>query len=197
MSDVTDVEQERDDAISALAVVIAEREKLRAAKDAAYAERNKLVAALSKCFPALLARHPDEDKDWEDDWRWIVFITLPTGQATWHIHDSELPLFAHLERSAATWDGHSTEEKYRRVEALAPFAQMETALVDLSGDVTDDEDLATWECNPGRGCWEAARRQGRREAIAEMRRVQIGFGHTPECKCAGCEVLARMEKRES
>jgi hypothetical protein len=92
--------------------------ELDAAKNAAYTERNALVAALSKMFPASLERHPAEE-EWEDDWRWIVFIDLPTGQATWHIHDSELPNFAHLPREAGRkWDGHPTAEKYARLAAL-------------------------------------------------------------------------------
>jgi hypothetical protein len=92
--------------------------ELRAQKDAAYAERDRLVAALSKQFPAHLARH--EGADWEDDWRNIVCVHLPTGQATWHIHDSEVPWFAHLPMGDAHWDGHSTGEKYRRLDALPP-----------------------------------------------------------------------------
>lgn len=90
---------------------------LRAAKDAAYAERNQLVAALSKQFPASVEQH--EGEDWEDDWRNVVFIDLPTGQVSWHIHDSELYLFDHLPKNEGrVWDGHSTEEKYGRLNSL-------------------------------------------------------------------------------
>ena len=88
-------------------------------KDAAYRERDQLVCALSKLFPSSLERHPDTDTTWENDWRWIVFINLPTGQATWHIHDSELGLFGHLQRcTGAKWDGHTTPQKYERIAAL-------------------------------------------------------------------------------
>ncbi len=87
-------------------------------KNNAYAERNCLVAALSKLFPASLERHP-ETEAYEADWRWIVFVDLPAGQVCWHIHDSELPLFDHLPRNAGRkWDGHDREEKYRRVSEL-------------------------------------------------------------------------------
>lgn len=90
---------------------------LESQKNQAYAERNRLVAALSKLFPASLERH--EGENWEDDWRWVVYIDLPTGQASWHIHDSELELFQHLERNTGRkWDGHSPEEKYKRLEQL-------------------------------------------------------------------------------
>lgn len=94
-------------------------QKLVEEKDLAYKERNKLVAAFTKMamalgHPAQLWRHPEDEK-WEDDWRWIVAIYLPTGQVTWHIHDSELPLFAGLKKALNNWDGHNTKEKYDRV----------------------------------------------------------------------------------
>ena len=90
------------------------------AKDMAYRERNMLVCALSKLFPSSLERHSDEDRHWDNDWRWIVFIDLPTGQATWHIHDRELTMFDHLPRGTGrVWDGHTNEVKYDRVLALS------------------------------------------------------------------------------
>ena len=114
---------------------MSEIEELHKQKDQAYWERNQLVVALSKIFPAWLARHPEEDKEWEDDWRWIVFIEIPTKelemkyvqggftvkhkrQVSWHIHDSDLPHFSHLQQRLNTWDGHSTEEKYRRLSHI-------------------------------------------------------------------------------
>ncbi len=98
----------------------AENERLREQKDGTYTERDSLVATLSKLLPSWLERHPDDDVDWEDDWRWIVFIDPPSGQMSWHIHDSELGWFDHLTRSGANrWDGHTTEEKYQRLAALA------------------------------------------------------------------------------
>jgi hypothetical protein len=102
----------------------ARAEAAERAKDGAYRERDKLVAALSVFFPAWLERHPEEE-EWEDDWRWTVFILgdAPSGQMAWHIHDSELPLFDHLQRSKGhRWDGHSTEEKYERLANARPEA---------------------------------------------------------------------------
>ena len=96
----------------------AERDAAVASKDGAYHERDMLVAALSKCFPSYLARHSDEDKNWDNDWRWIVYIELPTGQASWHIHDSERELFNHLQVQENKWDGHNTERKCQRLAAL-------------------------------------------------------------------------------
>lgn len=96
------------------------REKLLAAvagKNGSYDERNRLVSLLAALYPSCLERHSDADKEWEDDWRWIVFIDLPTGQASWHIHDSQLSLFDGIPRLRGwMWDGHTTEEKYRHIE---------------------------------------------------------------------------------
>jgi hypothetical protein len=95
---------------------------LEAQKDGAYAERDKLVTLISKVFPAHLERHPDSDTTWDDDWRWIVFVELPTGQCSWHIHDNELQMFEHLQYlKTQSWDGHTTEQKYERVLAYAPY----------------------------------------------------------------------------
>lgn len=100
---------------------------LEVAKNQAYSERNQLVALLSKLFPASLERHNEADKEWEDDWRWIVFIDFGMrgteygqkvpGVLSWHIHDSELSRFDHLPRQKGvhTWDGHTTMEKYVRL----------------------------------------------------------------------------------
>lgn len=97
--------------------------ELEQAKNDAYAERDRLVAALSKCFPSHLAVHLGDD--WEDDWRNIVCIHLPTGQATWHVHDSELRWFTHLPLGceSCSWDGHTTDEKYERLAALAALGE--------------------------------------------------------------------------
>jgi len=103
----------------------AERDEQKASKDTAYSERDMLVCLISKLFPSHLERHPSSDESWEDDWRWIVFVELPTGQATWHIHDSELSWFDHLQRTDGnTWDGHTTSEKYCRVERIERISSM-------------------------------------------------------------------------
>lgn len=98
-------------------------EELTKQKDGAYSERNQCVALLSKLMPAWLEQHP-AGEDWDPDWRWIVFMMLPTAnQVSWHIHDSELSMFDHLtRRDSHSWDGHSTEAKYERM-AKVPHQQ--------------------------------------------------------------------------
>lgn len=109
--------------------VVDEIKALVAQKDAAYWERNQLVAALSKLYPAWLEYHKEE----EEGWRWIVFIEIPTKelenkyvqggyevkhkrQVSWHIHNSEITNFGHLPtKRGNAWDGHTSEEKYMRL----------------------------------------------------------------------------------
>lgn len=125
---------ERDEARGELAALqvqrerdLVELERLRRQKDGAYSERNKVVAALARLSlaPGLgadvcIAHH--EGKDWEDDWRTILVIWCRAGQLTWHFHDSERPLLEGIRAAQPgehVWDGHSTEEKYTRLERWA------------------------------------------------------------------------------
>ncbi len=106
-------------------------QSIRQAKDDAYSERNRLVSFLARLYPAHLKRHPDDDKTWEDEWRCIVCIHSPAGQLTWHIHDSETKQFGFLNRKPdpftdCVWDGHTTEEKYRRLAELPLAKRNET-----------------------------------------------------------------------
>jgi hypothetical protein len=99
-------------------------------KDQAYTERNKLVSFLARLYPAHIKYHPKEDLGWETDWRTIVCIHSPAGQMTWHLHDSEVSMFGFLNRKpdpfvSCEWDGHTTEEKYRRLAEL-PLALKQT-----------------------------------------------------------------------
>ena len=84
------------------------------------AERNKCVALIARMAVAQglevgLDRHDEADESWDNEWRNIIFIELPSGQVSWHFHDSELPLFNWLAQYEGAWDGHTTEEKYQRV----------------------------------------------------------------------------------
>jgi hypothetical protein len=123
-------------------------EELRAAKDQAYSERNRVLQLLTKVVPAHLRRHePANDPDWDPQWRWVVCVHPPFGpQMTWHIHERELSWFDHLirhpnpgrvmifDRAGAIrhgiftvcegWDGHTTEEKHSRIHYYPPVFRL-------------------------------------------------------------------------
>jgi hypothetical protein len=106
------------------AALTAQADELEAqhnAKDGAYWERNNLVALLSKVFPA--GKKKTAIEGWPDDWRGCVYIDLPTGQASWHYHDSQAHLFDHLPEYQGEWDGHTTGEKYERIAGYQATAQ--------------------------------------------------------------------------
>lgn len=98
-------------------------EAAEAAKNGAYSERNKTVVALAHMARLAGCRvgireHNPADEGWDDDWRAILMIDLPTGQASWHFHDSERPMLAEFGPYPDEWDGHTTDEKYDRLAAL-------------------------------------------------------------------------------
>lgn len=83
--------------------------------DAVYRERAHLVAHLTALYPAALVASAPDAPEWA-----VVYVNLPTGQVSWRIAVRDLPLFADIEVVAAdspraTWPGHSTDEKYRRL----------------------------------------------------------------------------------
>lgn len=83
--------------------------------DDVYAERDHLVAFLSRLYPA----HFSEATDAKPGWQFVVCIHTPAGQLAWHIPDHELgELFWHLSEAPNDWDGHSTELKYSRLMSL-------------------------------------------------------------------------------
>lgn len=82
--------------------------------DAVYEERDRLVALISSLYPSYIAI----DEDSEDGFKNVVYIETPEGQLSWHITDKEVPLFSHLVVKDNNWDGHTTEEKYERIENL-------------------------------------------------------------------------------
>ena len=86
-------------------------------KNAVYHERNQLVRLLASIYPS--GTRDTDIVGWESEWHGCVYIDLPTGQVSWHYHDSEAELFTHLPSYKKEWDGHTTEQKYERVNKLA------------------------------------------------------------------------------
>lgn len=93
------------------------------ATDAAYAERNRVVALLATLAHTRLLGwsagiRKTAIEGWDPAWHNCVFINTPEGQLSWHYHDREAHLFDHLPAYVAAWDGHTTPEKYLRIERM-------------------------------------------------------------------------------
>jgi hypothetical protein len=81
--------------------------------NAAYTERNRLVALLASLYPSAVD-HTAID-GWDPEWHNCVYIDFPWGQASWHFSNADAHLFEHLPRAEVKWDGHTTEAKYQAI----------------------------------------------------------------------------------
>lgn len=85
--------------------------------DDVYRERANLVALLAALFPAYMTPSLDiKEQGW-----WTVFVYAGQKQLTWHISPDDVELFAHVTKVTPTnpfvqWDGHTTQEKYQRIQ---------------------------------------------------------------------------------
>ncbi|GGS98800.1 hypothetical protein GCM10010156_66150 [Planobispora rosea] len=82
-----------------------------------YAERAALIAYLAGQHPAVIVENDLSAPDMA-----LIYLDTPAGQLSWHLHPHDLHLFDHVARVTApagpVWDGHSTDEKYRRLRRL-------------------------------------------------------------------------------
>jgi hypothetical protein len=86
-------------------------------KNEAYRQRNHLVAALARIYPSGIRATNIEG--WEPEWHGCVLIDLPSGQISYHYHDSHAHLFAGLPPYTKEWDGHDKDVVHARLGALA------------------------------------------------------------------------------
>lgn len=92
----------------------------REAKDEAYRQRNYLVAALARLFHSGIMK--TDIPGWSEDWRGCCFIDLPTGQISYHYHDSHAFLFKDMTPYKKEWDGHNKELVHERLSKLKATA---------------------------------------------------------------------------
>ena len=92
-----------------------------------YHERNMLVAVLARAFPSGVRK--TDIPEWDFEWRNCVYIDSPTGQLSWHYHDSEVWMFESLPRYEKPYDGHTTEEKYHRLWQLVQTNEWQRLLL--------------------------------------------------------------------
>ena len=85
-------------------------------KDQAYLERNHLVAALARLYPSGVRK--TDIPGWSADWHSCCFIDLPSGQVSYHFHDSHAQLFSELPTYDKPWDGHDKDVVHQRLAVL-------------------------------------------------------------------------------
>lgn len=85
--------------------------------DQGYRERNVLVCLLARIYPSGI--RATEIEGWEPEWNNCVYIDLPTGQVSYHYHDTEKSLFAWLPAYTKPYDGHDKATAEARILELA------------------------------------------------------------------------------
>lgn len=83
-----------------------------------YRERAHLLAYLSAHWKSVLAFNDPAEPTWP-----VLYINTDAGQMSWHISPDDVDLFPHvlvvpIDDPRAKWDGHSTAEKYDRLDGL-------------------------------------------------------------------------------
>ena len=90
----------------------------RAAERGVYRERAHLVALLASTWQSALHIDPTSPPPAAA----VLYLNTPCGQLSWHVVADDLDLLAHVERAelhqTQLWDGHTTEEKFRRIREL-------------------------------------------------------------------------------
>ncbi|MDE2102557.1 MAG: hypothetical protein KGL39_35245 [Patescibacteria group bacterium] len=119
---MTDEQNNEADVMQRLSARIHEQEEVI---QAAYRERNAVVAALGRLFPSWVGTDAEEP-DWP-----VLYISLPTGQVSWHFSAADANLLDGIPRGDGVWDGHTTAEKYARLAALG-------AASSATGEETND-----------------------------------------------------------
>lgn len=107
----------RDDLNAALAELDANditMEQMEQQLNMVYWERNRLVALLARFFPAGIKI----DQNAKEGFQNAIYLETPRGQMSWHIPDDQMVQFAGLPEMVVEWDGHTNEEKYRRMLLL-------------------------------------------------------------------------------
>ena len=84
-------------------------DQLESTPDEAYLDRNLCVQAMVKMAKKLgYSAGIKEDSKWP-----VLYMDFPTGQISWHIPKNEI--VCHFPKYQGKWDGHSVEEKRKRI----------------------------------------------------------------------------------
>lgn len=110
-----------------------------------YRERAHLLAFLATITPSVIG----ETDPHTPGWPVLTIAGGEQGQMSWHIAPDDVELFAHVPQGEMAWDGHSTDEKYRRLQAMTAFmaelrdAGLFSTMADLLASLAADEQTKT------------------------------------------------------
>ena len=95
-----------------------------------YRERAHLVSFLTTVYPSVGCYNDPGYPEYL-----VVYVETPVGQMSWQVHPDDVGLFEGLcIVPDHVWDGHTTSDKYQRLER---FSKLRRTLGELSGGAPD------------------------------------------------------------
>lgn len=119
LTELREAQAQVDDLKAQLALMqIAVDENQRGLREV-YRERARLVAFLTSIYSCYIGYTDPDEPEWA-----VVMVYTPAGQMSWHIAAEDMDLFdGRACDGVGDWDGHTTEEKYQRLEQLGAWAR--------------------------------------------------------------------------
>lgn len=94
--------------------------------NAVYSERMMVVRMLAVMSGCKYGIGKDDNTEWEDAWRNVVYIDLPQGQVSWHIAAADMHLFADFPPYEGKWDGKFSgrDPEFAKSVSLTPASDI-------------------------------------------------------------------------
>ena len=102
----------------------------------AYTERNILASIACKMAIALGFKAgigKDNNEDWDDEWRNLIYIELPNGQISYHIAPHDLSVIKDLPEYDGKWDGTFLSKDLKTSVNLSYAKWRDGLLAELEG----------------------------------------------------------------
>jgi hypothetical protein len=129
-----------------------ERNRLKVHAGFLLGERSRCVSLIARMAEALGLRAgllgDAGGGSGDPGWRYLVVVDLPSGQAAWSVHESELPLFSFLPRYTGSLEGAAPEKVYERVVNPGPLPPASRPRVEAPVEASVPADAAATPESP-------------------------------------------------
>lgn len=105
--------------------------------DLAYTQRMMVVRMLALKSGCKFGLGKDDNEEWDDEWRNVVYIDLPEGQVSYHIAPHDMHLFNDFPVYEGKWDGKFSGGC---IEFIKSIQAQEKPCVDVEWLIDDIED---------------------------------------------------------
>lgn len=96
-----------------------------------YSERMMVVRLLAITCGFQYGVGKDDNENWDDEWRNVVYIDLPQGQVSWHIAPHDMHLFEDFPKYEGKWDGNFNGNDVDFIKSMKPCTPFIVNMDDL------------------------------------------------------------------